>query len=322
MRRAPQPWRRVARLVLESHGAREAKRVGMATNQSLRRPAFKLVLHAGTPKTGTTAFQGALYRSARVLAEHGVWYAPPLLASGVPGHQFLVRLLLAGDCAGIAQAFERIVRELPERTRLVLLSAEGIYNHWWDFPPRSKRMLRRLAGAFDLELWVCFREPEAFALALYAQDLVNPPLRAHYGTDAGFEEVLESDAFARRLNYCGFLREAEQLVGVGNVRAFRYGPDIVQRFARALGVPRLADGVERANASLRNPGVDIVRIVNRYGLAGEEKRAAVDLVRRIDALLRDRAEPLSASPAARRRIAELSAAGWAATQDFIAACEP
>lgn len=158
-----------------------------------------------------------------------------------------------------------------------------------------------------------FREPEAFALALYAQHLVNP-----FSGSAGLEEMLASEHFACHLDYLGFVREAELLVGARNVRLFRYGDDIVTRLVAALGVRLLPQAPTRANRTLRQPGIDALRVVNRYALSKREKRAAVALIRDLDALLGDRAEPLRASAAAQRRIAELSATGWAEILRIIA----
>jgi hypothetical protein len=272
---------------------------------------LKLVLHAGTPKTGTKALQQTLYENIDALSQLGVWYPPARLDPEMKKHQFLIGLLLYGDGAGLAQAFDEIVHSAPPQTRTVVLSTEGLFNHWWDFAPESKAMLRHLASLVDLELWACFREPVAFAITQHAQLLQNPRQFAPaYGLDIGLEEILENGWFAQRLDYLGFVFEAEELLGAGNVRAFKYGPDIVDRIFRAIGASASGSSKKLVNPSMRQPGVDLMRIVNRYDLPPAEKYDAAALVLALDTLIGERAEPLRASPQATRRIHQLAGREW------------
>ncbi len=284
---------------------------------------LKLVLHAGTPKTGTKALQAALYRHVEALAQVGVWYPPARVDPEQKKHQFLVALLIAGDGAGLAEAFEEIVRSAPPQTRTIVLSTEGLYQHWWDFAPESKAMLHHLASLLDLEVWACFREPVAFAITQHAQLLRNPRQFAPaYGLDAGLDEMLDDEWFVQRLDYLGFVFELQELIGNGKVRLFRYGPDIVDRVFGALGAPSSGDTTTLVNPSLRQPGVDLMRIVNRYDLPAEQKYAAAALVMELDTLVGDRAEPLRATAEAARRIRELTGQGWEVMEELLARAEP
>jgi hypothetical protein len=235
---------------------------------------LKLVLHAGTAKTGTKALQGAFYDHVDELAERGVWYPLVNLDPRYKKHQFLVAAFLAGDGAMLATLFKEIVRSAPSGTRTIVLSTEGLFQHWWDFVPESKAMIRHLTSLFDVELWVCFREPVTFAASQYAQLLRNPrQFSPAYGLDVGLDEMLEIEWFKKHLDYVGFVYDVEELIGIGNVRAFRYGSDIVQRMFHAVGAPAFAATAKRVNPSLRRPGVELMRIVNRYDLQPEQKEA-------------------------------------------------
>jgi hypothetical protein len=295
---------------------------GTATVEALR--AFphrlKLVLHAGTPKTGTKALQTALYRHVDALAQIGVWY-PPAHVDPAKKHQFLIEPLIAGDQAQLAGAFEEFVRSAPPQTRTIMLSTEGLYQHWWDFALQSKATLHHLASLFELEVWTCFREPLAFAITQHAQLVRNPRLAPAYGLDAGLDEMLEDEWFVQRLDYLGFVFEVEELIGIGKVRLFRYGPDIVARIFRRLGAAAPEDAAKLVNPSLRQPGVELMRIVNRYDLPAEEKYAAAALVLELDMLIGYRAEPLRASPAAALRVRELTNAGWEVIDGLLTASE-
>lgn len=272
---------------------------------------IKLVLHAGTPKTGTKALQHALYRDATANAERGVWYPPALVDPVHKKHQLLVGPLIAGDGAALVAALDEAVRSAPPRTRTIVLSTEGLFQHWWDFAAESKAMLRQLAAAFDLEVWVCFREPIEFALTQYAQLVRNPRVFAPaYGLDADLETMLDNEWFARRLDYLGFIYDLEELIGASGVRRFRYEPDVVARIISALALPVPPAAAELVNPSLRKPGVDLMRIVNRYELPPERQDSAAALVLRLDQLLGDAAAPLRAGPEATRRIRQLTDRAW------------
>lgn len=271
----------------------------------------RLVLHAGTPKTGTTALQLALFSAVGELAARGIWYPPAGVEPVQKKHQYLVDLLRAADADGLARAFDGIVAASPRGTHTIVLSTEGLFNHWWDFPPAAKSMLRRLGDAFALEIWVCFREPLAFALAQYAQLLRNPrEFSPAYGLDVDLDGILDNAWFLQRLDYLGFVREAEALIGTGNVRVFRYGPDIVTRIFSALGAESPADLRAGIHPSYRSSGVDLIRVVNRYDLTAAEKHAAAALVLDLDRLIGAQAEPLRASPAAAECIRRLTAVDW------------
>ena len=272
---------------------------------------MRLVLHAGTPKTGTKALQHALYRDAAANAERGVWYPPAHVDPVHKKHQFLVGPLLSGDGAALTAALDDALRSAPPQTRTIVLSTEGLFQHWWDFAAESKAMLRRLAVVFDLEVWVCFREPVTFALTQYAQLVRNPRVFAPaYGLDADLETMLDNEWFARRLDYLGFVYDLEELIGASRVRRFRYAPDVVARIVTALELPVPPAAAELVNPSLRQPGVDLMRIVNRYALPPEQQDAAAALVLRLDELLGDAAEPLRAGPETTRRIRQLTDRAW------------
>jgi len=278
----------------------------------------RLVLHAGTPKTGTTALQQALFRHGDALIEHGIWYPPMRVDPVKKKHHYLVQFLGSADAGALAQAFDEIVASAPPETRTIVLSAEGLFNGWWDYPPEGKALLRHLGTIFELEMWTCFREPLDFALSQYAQLLRNPRLYSPaYGLDIGLEQILDIEWFVQRLDYLGFVFEVEAVIGAGSVRLFRYGPDIVERIFRALGAEAPSDNPPDVHPSLRRPGVEVMRIVNRYDLPHEPKAAAAALVLELDRLIGERAEPLRATPACAERIRRLTQRGWCEIEERL-----
>ena len=97
----------------------------------------RLILHGGTPKTGTSALQWCLDANRKVLAQRGFWY-PPSSNPREPKHQELIGALMAADEARFEECIDSALSEMPSDAHTVILSTEGIFNHWWDFCPRQR----------------------------------------------------------------------------------------------------------------------------------------------------------------------------------------
>lgn len=266
----------------------------------------RLILHAGTPKTGTSSLQWLLGNNRRLLADNGFWYPEPS-ETKMPKHQQLVGLLRHGEPTTFAGYIESALSGMPDTAHTIFFTTEGIFNHWWDYPPRAKALLRHLASHFDFELWVWFRDPVGFATAFFLQNLKNPQqddvTRDAYGRDIDFREALDGPWFLRHLDYLGFLYEAQELFGHERVKAFPYEGDTVAAALRHLEIDFLPCEAHEKNVSMRALGVEIVRIVNRYNLPARDKVRVEKLVYEIDQIVGDRSERfrLSAEDSARVR---------------------
>lgn len=257
----------------------------------------RLILHAGTPKTGTTSLQWHLDRQRAALAKEGVWYPPSSNQQGKePKHQRLVSVLMGANEAAFVEYIEESLRDMPASTHTVILTTEGIYNHWRDYPPRVKSLLRHLACLFDFEMCVWFREPVAFATSLYAQYLTNPQMQGPqanvYGRDVGFEEAMRDDWFRGQLDFLGFYYEARNLFEQERVTPFLYSGDTIETFLAHYAVRRertvrMAEAIRRENAGLSAAGVQLMRWVNRWrGRLPQPRQERVETwVRRIDGVI-------------------------------------
>jgi hypothetical protein len=227
----------------------------------------KLVFHAGTPKTGTSALQFCLEENKTRLAQRGIYYPPTRHAPPrAPKHQFLVEQMMAGDAQGLGTSVLLALRAMPSTTNLILFSTEGLFNHWWDFAAESRSMLRFLASSFRLEVLICFRNVVEFAVSLYLQNIRNPQVHPCYGRDLSLEEMLEDEWFRRHLDYVGFLMEVRHSLGDVTIRTFSYSDTVGSEILQYLGAGDLECGGERRNKSLHRQGLEIVRIINRYRL--------------------------------------------------------
>ena len=272
----------------------------------------RLILHGGTPKTGTSALQWCLDANRSVLAERGFWYPPPSNRRE-PKHQELIAALMAADEARLGGYIDSALEEMPSDAHTVVLSTEGIFNHWWDFTPAAKGLLRGLADQFDFELCVWFRDPESFAAALYAQYLRNPSTEDSpdvYGRDIDFSEAMRDAWFRRHLDYLGFYYEARALFGTERVRAFPFQGDTVRTFMEQYGTGALSRGDLPRNASMRESGIRMMRIANRFPLSPAEHDRVEELVFEIDRVIGDRAESHVLNRTDREAVRRYAGKGW------------
>ena len=284
----------------------------------------RLILHAGTPKTGTSSLQFHLGTHRRELMAEGWWYPAPS-DTPEPKHQQVNALLRQDDPEGFVRYIETALADMPDDAHTVLLTTEGIFNHWWDYGPRAKGVLRLLAALFDFELCVWFRPPEDFAAALYTQYLRNPrrPTESMgnvYGRDIDFTEALADGWFRGHLDYLGFYHEAQALFGASRVKAFPFADDTVTTFLEHYGLRGsrgLPAEAPRRNTSLGRAGVDLMRIANRHALDDDDQAHVADLVRDIDATIGDRAERFRLTPEERQLVQRFSAPGWRTLQPLL-----
>jgi hypothetical protein len=288
----------------------EDRRHGGSLVTGAMRP--RLVLHAGTPKTGTKTMQRALFASRQALLERGILY-PDVALSHEHKHQWLVNLLNAGDLA----SFRRHVAEVLEAARTtaatsVVLSTEGLFLHWTDFSSDARRELAALAQSFDVVVWVLFRDPLSFAVSLYAQVLKNPPshLTECYATSMTLEDAVGHPWFSTRLDYGRFVTEVERLFAGPVVVASKYeSSDSVSLVRAFLGVDAtLLPSVPPRNVGLRQLGIDLVRRVNALGRAPADRQRLIDNIVEIDRLLAPTSPPITLSAVTRERVARHAAA--------------
>ncbi len=285
----------------------------------------RLVLHGGAPKTGTSSLQWHLAENRAELAARGIWFPPPSF-SPEPKHQPLSARLRKGDIAGFVAYIESALRDMPDDTHTVILTTEGVFNHWWDYPPEAKAALRRLAALFDFELCLWLREPVSFAAALWEQYLRNPqtegPSASVQGRDVSLAEAMEDDWFRRHLDCFGVYQEMELLFGKGRVRALRYQGDTVQRFLDEYDIAPLPVPSRRRNASLGRFGVALVRFINRHFGDVPRRARALRCVEWLDRRTGPLTGRVRVSAVERALIEQSSEAQWRAMQPLLDSSRP
>lgn len=303
------------------HFASELAEALKTTEQPL-----KLIIHAGTPKTGTTSLQTYLDKRQRKLRGKGILYPHTIKNSQnptAPKHQWFEKNLVTTHVENFLENFKNIIAQVKDDTHTIILSSEGIYNYWWDFPEESKDLLRELNKLFDVEVWVWFREPLAFIESYYKQCIRNPQLENNpcYGKDLSFTEMLEIDWFSQHLDYQGFVTECQMVFGKNNVSAFKYEGDVVQEATQKLGLATPHDNSTlRQNQSLNNVSVALLRTINRYHLKAKDKELLMPHLKEINGVVENYANDSLIDEASRKRVLALST-GFAIGFDRLMLCK-
>jgi hypothetical protein len=270
----------------------------------------RIILHAGTEKTGTTALQVFLESHAEVLAQRG-WFYPPTgedyrCTGRFPKHRWVLEALMAQDERPLEWKLQEILSDCPADAHTLILSDEALYGDWPHVSSAGRAALAALTRRFDVQLWVWFREPLSYVRSQYVQMLKNPR-----GPAAGNGEALPIDVavqlpwFVSRLDYIGFVRGVEAVLGEGQVRPFLYDGYTVKAFLDAAGLADLYFGRPTENVTPGWAGVSLLKALNRLPLTPEAKSKMTRLVGRLDALVG--AKPLALSARTTARIVELSA---------------
>ena len=291
------------------HFANELAELLKPFDQSLE--PLKLIIHVGTPKTGTTSLQTYLNKKQRKLRGKGVLYPHNLEKSQnptAPKHQWFEKNLVTVHLQNFLENFKNIISQVNKDTHSIILSSEGIYNYWWDFPKESKDILCELSKLFDIEIWVWFREPLEFIESYYKQCIRNPQIENNpcYGKDLSFAEMLGIEWFSQHLNYQGFVTECQTLFGKNNVSVFKYEGDVVQEVIQKLGLKTPHDNpTPRQNKSLNSASIALLRTINDYDVKAKDKERLMPHLKEINGILDNYANDTLIDEESRKKVLAL-----------------
>ena len=238
----------------------------------------KIILHCGTPKTGTTSIQFFLDDNYDSLLERGILYPKVQLETYAPKHQWIIPALRREDFDHFLDKLEEVIDETRENTDTIFLSTEGIYNHWRNFSSLSKSFLKLLNDFFDIEIWVWFREPLSFMRSLYRQNIKNIRVDGFesYGSNLTFDEMMDDRWFESHLDYLGFLLDMEELFGRERLNIFHMERDVLSTLTTSLRIDNLPMSRKRENRSLGCTTTEIVRELNALRPDNEGKKRIID----------------------------------------------
>jgi hypothetical protein len=284
-------------------------RAALAQLSQQRRSPLKLILHAGTPKTATTSLQFLLANNQALLKQHCYLYPSNYSQQGEPKHQWLINALINNNVELLISQFSAIYAQSDASIHSIILSTEGIYNHWFDFSPEAKAYLSVINEYMQLKLWIFFREPIAFITSLYCQYLKNPRLKniACYGQDLSFNDLLSDNWFIGHLDYIGFVYEIEALLNKDAIKIFRYQDNIIELFCAELAIA-LPVEIKR-NVNLSSCSIELVRVINKLALTESDKANIVVYLNEMDTILTRYSAKFELDTVDKQGIIELTALG-------------
>ncbi|MGH8559564.1 MAG: hypothetical protein ACRESZ_19360, partial [Methylococcales bacterium] len=271
----------------------------------------KIILHAGTPKTGTTSMQFFLANRHADLKLQGYLYPSNYSDTYEPKHQLLVSALLDNDVNSLIEEFHKILKQLTNGISTIILSTEGIYNHWFDFSQEAKYNLTVIDNYFELNLWVWLREPCHFIESLYCQYLKNQklPRVACYGQNWTLNEMLNNSWFTKHLDYLGFIYEIDALLGKDKIKIFPHQENNIGVLGEQLNIDYDSNTNSRENIKFCKTTVELLRIINRHSLGQPDRCAVLQHLTKIDSILSSYRHESMIDETTRRLILELSALG-------------
>jgi hypothetical protein len=273
---------------------------------------LRLIIHAGTPKTGTTSLQSYLGKKQRKLRGKGILYPHNLAKLNnptAPKHQWFERNLAAIHLEHLLENFQNILAQVKQDTHTIILSTEGVYNHWWDFSDRARGILGELSELFDTQVWVWFREPLGFVESYYKQCIRNPQIKGNpcYGKNLSLNEMLDIEWFSQHLNYQGFVADCQALFGKQKVSVFEYQEDVVQEVIQKLGLATPHDNpAPRQNRSLNSASIALLRTINQFDIRAKDKELLMPHFKKINEVLERYKQESLIDEVTRKKVLKLS----------------
>lgn len=245
----------------------------------------RIILHAGLPKTGTSALQERLAANRAALAAHGIAYPEAFAGANQPhpNHRFLTQELRRDPSLPRTRA--ALAAAEAAGLHRVIFSIEDLTGHATQIRPEAAAAFREAAGQARLEILVVTREPQAWLASMYRQSIMNPrleradisPLEATYATDRRFADFAADPALRRICDPESIARLYEGLFPEAELQFLPYDREVVDRILHLLGVEGMLDtpAEARSNLSPEDACLELLRQMNGHLGSG----AALDLCR-------------------------------------------
>lgn len=227
-----------------------------------------LIVHAGLPKTGTSALQAALHSGRANLLQSGVLW-PDSVASPIdPRHLFMHKEPLAlDDCPTLKNALNEAKRDSLDT---VIVSSEGL-------TVQSKQLSKVRSGSsraalqdWTVRLIVCTRSKKSWEPSLYRQCIMNPPapqsdndLEQTYATGETFDDWRKRPVVSELGDPKTIAARLEPLFGKAELITFDQGGDVVSGFMAAAGLAHVRlPSIPRRNLSPDAAKIEVLRRAN------------------------------------------------------------
>lgn len=163
----------------------------------------------------------------------------------------------------------------------LLLSTEGLANHFDDFSPISTSELRRILQNYSIHICMVVRERRAWIKSYYKQALITVRNGAHplWATAMLIDEFERHPRVQRLLDHTRLMNDISEALG-GVSSTFNYESDLFRVVAHWLGVDfeEMAQ-VTRLHTSIPDWSAELVRRSNALNFPDEHRQALVGALR-------------------------------------------
>ncbi len=238
-------------------------------------PRQKLFLHVGLPKTGTSALQTWCNKYREDLKEDGVIYPPVNSMAGGPKHQYVVSGLFKSNLTALRTALSN-----ADDHGNILLSAEGMTNHLYDFRLSALSEFRSVTEGYDVHVFLVSRQVDSWTRSYYKQCVINPTNSEFaYGTALRYEEFAQLPRVRRLANIKNVVQDVAAAYGARTVTAARYEEDWMGELLSIIGAgQRGRMQLDQVNESVADGLIEPIRQLNGMGLSVQERNAWLSVI--------------------------------------------
>lgn len=240
----------------------------------------QIVLHVGLPKAGSTALQHYCNTNRTTLRAHGVDYpevllntqGTPLTNDATPKHQTLINALRSGDVEPVR------VLVAGSQQPMLLLSSEGLSNHFHTFAPEHLAALRSIFAPSRVTLFMVVRERESWLRSLWKESILS-----NAQTDEPFETYASRPGVQRLADWEGLRDRLISSYGAEEACVANVEDDWRRALHQHIGVPQSDDFVapkSSYNVSVSDEILGFIRHFNRLKAGPMVKLAVFYLLQR------------------------------------------
>ena len=218
----------------------------------------RVVIHIGTHKTGTTAFQQLMSKNVRLLRKNGIAYDWIELSA----NKHCVVYEDVGGAAATQKSRDKLLKKLKDavsQNKTVLISEEGLSEPNADIP----QTLARIQDFAEVHIVCCIRPQFELLEKLWAQRL-----REH-ATRLGLEEFVVTRNSEDRCKYFELLDRWKSCFGHGSLIVLNYDDishDSAGELAKACALNvKLPSEKQRENWTPSAHAMRLIEALNRSG---------------------------------------------------------
>jgi len=256
------------------------------TKNSLRRqPKLRrLLIHAGLPKTGTSALQAHFYHGAEYYATRGLWYPTQGISRPDLNHDWISQNLRDENTAQL----RRTLAAAPHNCDAALLSDESLYVDLPGFSPAGRQALTNAVTGWNVELVLFQRDMREWRRSFYIQSIKNrrggapserPSARDLWQTKLTGSQFFDLPFVRRLLDFDTMAADLSMMLAARETHILQYvkGHDTIDTLCAAIGLDRAPSSeARRYNLSLSDTDAEILRQAN--GMSNQDARLIRGLI--------------------------------------------